>query len=113
MVNSRNHNLKAAIEKLRDVGKNGYASKVGLCNLIEEYCIDSELVLFPIFREWPEYSGNDVYPIKGTNTKDPKQMYNNCKNMFSKKTKYGQARRRLALFVADELEKTLSTGGTK
>ena len=52
---------------------------------------------------WPEFSGNIEYPVPHP-TLDPEKAYVVRKQLW-RNDAYGNARRRLCLFLADELER--------
>ena len=55
------------------------------------------------FENWPEYSGRIFYPIKPHN-RCPIATYGKCRDYWSKRTKYGQARWRLLDWLIEQFE---------
>jgi len=58
-----------------------------------------------LFRNWPEHSGIDEYPVKHPSKKDAKGAYFREDDLWS--GEYGAARRRLCGFLAQEIRKEI------
>lgn len=83
---------------------------VGICSLVTaiSYEVKDNFDinhLDGIFRRWPKYSGVMGFPISSRNGVYAADEYHAAGNMWNPDTTYGQLRRELALFVADELFK--------
>lgn len=83
---------------------------IGICSLVT--AIGSEIkdnlnihYLDDIFKRWPKYSGVKGFPVSSRDGIYAADEYHAAGNMWNPNTKYGQLRRELALFVADELFK--------
>lgn len=55
-------------------------------------------------RQWPEFSGSLAYPI-GLNLFEASHLYDRTRDKYV--GEYGEARRRLAQYLADHLQKLL------
>ena len=91
----------AEYDKAQDYLSNAYLSGANLAKLFAE-----------LFAKWPKYSGCGNYPVPHP-TKNPKDAYVlYCKRagLWSRRTKYGQARWELLEFCISELEKELNDG---
>lgn len=90
-----------ALEELASELDAGKALRTGICNFVKSRTEEesaAEEVMGRLFREWPEYSGNVSYPVPGIYWKWDR---------WSKRTKYGQARRRLLAFMIKTLREEL------
>lgn len=101
------------------------ADSVGICSLINEYLhvecrrlSDDSLEetrwvwrshMHELFREWPEFSGRESYPVPHQ-TRDAQQAYYYAggPNMFGC-TPYGEARVRLLKYLADRFQEIYHT----
>lgn len=61
-----------------------------------------ERVLRPLFREWPEYSGNPVFPVPHPSL-TAREAYSRLDDQWDAFTPYGQARLRLLNWLIDTL----------
>ena len=55
--------------------------------------------LYPLFEQWPEFSGDIEYPVPSG---DPWGTYLRCEDKWDRGTKYGQARWRLLDFLIEK-----------
>jgi hypothetical protein len=96
--------IRNGIEMLRYVGNGGMPEDTcrGLCGNLLDRGITTDIE--PMLKKWPEYSGSPAYPIRDGFI-EPADSYGY--DMYSSCSEYGRARRRLALFLADELEALL------
>ena len=101
------------IEHLRQLGRAEIAPKnraMGLCSeLYNLFRIHFNPELTPYFRTWEEYSGYLAYPIPAFSDVGPPSAYyqaQSAKNLWAANP-YGDARRRLCLHIANEIEKEL------
>ena len=86
---------------------------VGICACVaRSFPVDGYFRLFindvlkPYFKRWPEYAGDETYPVPHPGM-DSARAYNTSVRMFNEHTEYGRARRRLLTFLIEELEKEL------
>ena len=78
----------------------------GICSeLTREGIPNSDLFIAIYAERWPKYSGSRVFPVPEPD-KNPVSSYSFTKNKWDN-TPYGDNRRELCLFIADELEKEL------
>jgi hypothetical protein len=92
----------------------------GMCSEVRRQLTMQEDILFheirePLFRSWPEFSGNITYPVpapedfvirRGLDSKvAAESYYSNCHEMY--KGKYGTSRKNLAKYMVAELTKML------
>ena len=113
--------MKAELLKaLKEVHKTVRYPEFGICgNVLEYFWVKSSAesdkaqdYLAKLFAKWPKYSGCGNYPVPHP-TKNPDDAYVlYCKRagLWSRRTKYGQARWDLLEFCISELEKELSDG---
>lgn len=84
----------------------------GLCgNFFEEFWFtDTKLSHTLDFTEYPNFSGNILYPIKSPIQQyDSEDIYDDWDiEKWDARTKYGKERRRFCLWCADELERKMS-----
>ncbi len=113
MINSEKK--KQTIEHLRKLAHGEVEpsrKKYGICRELSlKFDIDTD-VLFRHFETWPEYTHNKCYPVPSFKilSRDPEKMYNNtCFKRLGmwEDNRYGRARRRLCLHIANEMEKEL------
>lgn len=106
--------VKEAIGKLNAIA-NGITPKAadkcqGLCNLCiwnlsRKLRVQVALPFEQMFEAWEHFSGNHNYPVPSASSDlDPEEYYDEmfhyCKDMYDKKTWYGQKRRELAAHCA-------------
>jgi len=86
-------------------------SKRGLCHMIDytrPHCAEASRVAQDLMSTWPERSRSKLYPVP-SKTRPPKTAYIRGQAEYALYDgEYGQARKRLALFLADELESYVS-----
>ena len=100
-------NLDEAIKELEYLGNGGEPkyTNLGICgNVCESITI---LKLQELWVHWPEYSGMSLYPV-------PHPKYDSHLGLLKTHNvwegEYGNNRRKLCLWLADELEKELNQG---
>ena len=104
---------KAAIEALRELSGTGpldidYCEN-GICICLVYLYDISDLYVQDIMKralKWPSYSGNALFPVPHPK-KTPNRGYMEESNVW--KGEYGELRKELAAWLADELEKELES----
>lgn len=77
-------------------------SETGLCNNFAAR-FDADIACVVRFEDFPEYSGDDGYPIKSPNNRiTPHTYYMKSDNLWI--GRYGNARKRFCLWCADQIE---------
>ena len=82
--------------------------RIGLCgNFIVEFekRID-QVVPQELYVRWAEFSGDKVYPVPGPKRTSPMEFYYHCRRydiLWS--GEYGESRKRLCMFIANEIDK--------
>ena len=89
------------IQILRDLGTGKRRPKCSAEGLCVEMC--AFRMVSDLAPKWSEYSGNNEYPVPHP-TLDPYDAFWSRKQLW-RNDAYGDARRRLCLFLADELER--------
>ncbi len=97
------------IERLRSLAS-GEAKpldiELGICHEVRMMSrLMSRPVLFIIVR-WPEHSGHSSYPVRHPKM-SPQDAFMEGSDLWQD-DEYGKARKRLCIFIADELEKDLT-----
>lgn len=103
--------MNTIIIHLRGLG-NGTVSpvgpKYGICGeLSQEFNVSGIRFVKKYVTSWPEYNGNPNYPVDHP-TKEEEEAYTWVADLWAA-TPYGDARRRLCLHIANELEAELTT----
>jgi hypothetical protein len=81
---------------------------IGICHQeyahIEALGDDEEDELTELMSEWPEFSGNQTFPVPACTKKkmDPGDKYVLRKDFWNKKSAYGRARWRLVAWLHDQ-----------
>lgn len=70
----------------------------------------SNYLLGELFKEWPEHSGDHLYPVPSLSDLSPEEAYIRCKNKYSLFTRYGRARRRLLKFIKNRCREIIQEG---
>jgi hypothetical protein len=90
----------------------------GMCSEVRRQLTMQEDILFheirePLFRSWPEFSGNITYPVpapkhdvENLDSKDAAEFeYSSCHEMYE--GEYGTSRKNLAKYMVAELTKMI------
>lgn len=78
-----------------------YNTRHGLCREIyDNYQVD--IYKLVDFEKYPEFSGDEYYPVKHPWFKDARDAYQEQRNLLWV-GEYGEARRKFCLWVADEI----------
>lgn len=105
--------LLAALLKIQEEGPSEPVE--GICYNVEMATFHTEgaddVMMFDImsnlFRQWPEYSGNDLFPVPytedGERCADPDSAFYAIDNLWE--GEYGDSRKRLLAFLIAELQK--------
>ena len=116
--------MNLVLDALNSIDPDKVEEEVGICDLVKEYLSNHSQLNYgqvkslidgmfrPLFVEWPEYSGNQVFPVPSPvdhiNERDY-YMLASTAAMWSKDSPYGASRRRLLTFLITflitELEK--------
>lgn len=94
------------IEHLRYLEKGGKPidKSYGICReLLKKFDQETAHKIIRLFPEWPEYSGDDMFPIKHKKL-EPNKAFHRSKNLWNRFTRFGKDRRRLCGWLADNLE---------
>lgn len=67
-------------------------------------------LLGELFKEWPEHSGDYIFPVPSLSDLSPEKAYRRCKNKYSLFTRYGRARRRLLKFIKKRCREIIQEG---
>lgn len=96
------HKAIAILEQLADPNHQPNGTQSICSHLIENRI--SMSYLFTLFKKWPEFSGELMFPVPSRSVLEPQEQYRYCytygRLWFGE---YGAARRRLAAFLAKEL----------
>ena len=57
------------------------------------------------FRTWPDFSGDNIYPVPAPEGEEPKFYYWKVANKWDGRTEYGKKRKRLAMWLVKQFEK--------
>lgn len=74
----------------------------GICSFVHP---DNDTLLVELFRRWPEFSGNESFPVPDDDEEfgvDPYEAYLQCEDTFGDH-EYGRARLRLLDWLIDQL----------
>lgn len=93
------------------------APRFGICHQTSLRCSDADYghwrcKIRDLFRKWPQFSGSADFPVPHP-TEPPCLAYNEAKDMWDWRTKYGRARWDLLDFCISELEKELCDGESR
>lgn len=107
-----NQTAQALLDGLLIIKKQGPGrNTVGLCDNLSQLIADyySQGEMDGLFKTWEHYSGEEVFPVPGTNGKTPESAYL-CANVsiWDRKTKYGQLRWSLLEHCIAQLQILLS-----
>lgn len=93
---------------------------VGICQRMNTVLVhrgnytEMEIIIRSIrtdmFKKWPHFSGNEVYPVPSTvraRWESPKDAFMSIKNLWSKRTNYGRLRWDLLEFMIDQTQKDI------
>lgn len=87
-------------------GERGIEKRYGLC-----YHLAGALALpsacDTLYKAWPEYSGDNAYPVPSYDSKAPWDAYELTWDMWDTGTEYGRARWRLLWWCCTELMREL------
>lgn len=105
------------LELFKYIKSTGIASNektFGICHFIySKYDIKDKKDLRDLFRKWPCFSGNNVFPIPSalnftliniSREDSAEDCYIECFNKWDKSTNYGKARWNFVEWAIDELE---------
>lgn len=82
-----------------------FDNETGICGLVNfEFGYIKMCLVIDLMGEWPERSDSSSYPVPHP-TESSAWAYQITENLWDRRTTYGKARCRLALWLADELEK--------
>lgn len=105
--------LNEAVLYLRGLGDGSIkaVSDNGLCIIVEHnFGTDIKLYMRELMQEWPEYSGQFMYPISSpVEGESPMGVFWGGTPRWS--GEYGNSRKRLATFLANKLENELIKEG--
>ena len=73
----------------------------GLCYMLSDIIEIRDLIR--IMLNWPECSGDKIYPIHTDSEAGPKGQYDNADDKWDSDTEYGLARRRLCGWLAEQI----------
>lgn len=95
------------LTRLRKKGPQDF--NLGICDNVLLTSAEIIEVFYPLYIQWPEYSGSLIYPVPSYVEYVPAmEAYLEFGNIWNRTTKYGQARWRLLDFLIAQLEKGLS-----
>lgn len=102
-----NAELHSALLEVQKVVKSNQPS-TGICDLFTEALLskDSDLIvklskeLRNLMRQWPEYSGDAVFPVPAPDGSCPETCYARARNLWGFDD-YGRARRRLLTWLIE------------
>lgn len=100
-------------DKLIEIGNNPTVTD-GICENLRkalyrsaDNCNGSYLVIKRHWELWPEYSGDDIYPIKSPLGTTPRHIYLTTNNLWDKSNAYGEARHKLVEFLISSISRDL------
>ena len=103
---------QALLDGLLTIKKQGPENnRVGLCDNLYRLTAPnySQSVVTGLCKSWEHYSGEEVFPVPGTNGKTPEDAYLwPTGNIWDRKTKYGQLRWSLLEHCVAQLQIQLS-----
>lgn len=103
---TREEMLRAAelLEGFAESNKNLSDKWNGICGNLYRNEFQSNQIewLMALANEWTEFSGDLEYPVQSYNLTTPELAYF-LRNKWDRRTKYGKARVRLCLFLAQRL----------
>jgi hypothetical protein len=107
-MNLTREEMLCAAEFLESIAKNNKLLKderLGICYNMENVLslpIKTVEEIISLSDEWPEFSGDIEYPVPSLNRKGPKWGFH-YQDVWNRRTKYGQSRVRLCVFLAGRL----------
>lgn len=84
--------MTTIVDLLKEIRKQ--PANTGICSQrqIQSLGRDAYRLLLTFMTMWPKYSGTKHYPIRVSEDKCPVLTYHMCKNMWSRRSKYGLLR---------------------
>lgn len=104
------HDLKRALlDAARSIKEHGPSDpKCGLCHNIARALPEQVLrmqfrpLLRSLFQRWPEFSGDEDYPVPSEDERDADEAYNRMGSLYV--GEYGASRMALLNFIIEKLE---------
>lgn len=96
--------MTTIVDLLKEIRKQ--PDNTGICNQRSIHMLerDAYRLLLTFMTMWPKYSGTKHYPIRVAADKCPVLTYHKCKNMWSRKSKYGLLRWELLDWLIEQPE---------